>query len=599
MSQYLFLFAISPVQAYIEQARKTQDLYAGSYILSHLCHTAIQAFGLKPENIIFPAIDQQDDNRSLPNRFIALVEKEETELERLGKSIEDATKAEFHKIAATVLAEFKDISERVREQINEQITQYLTVNWLCLPLTNGDYLQKYAEIERLFGAIKRVRGFEPLSEKGRKCSICGERNVRLYHKTERESQEPGKIPQKLFSNDAYLVEYEDINYKLLQPGEGLCVVCYMKRNAGAYFGNGYNNTFPSTPEIALLDALSKLPDAIRPGKKTEYDAHVVFALHNHTQLRETYPGYVIQASQRVLKGLDDYDIPFSPYYAVLRFDGDSMGKWLSGEYLRDKSSEALQRFHPVLSGQLRRFAHKTEKHFDLNLFQGCSVYAGGDDFLGFLNLNVLFPVMKQFRQEFDKINLREFTDAKLTFSAGIVIAHYKTPLVEVLKWSQRMEHEAKAIDARKDAFAVAVLKHSGEIRKTVFKWRENDIWTPDMFNTILTQIKNDNFSATFIANLEREFSPLMEPDGTLPDPRLIYPEIKRLLSRSCQIKPIPGESKPDFDARKANAIQEMVNVVNQLLFRSRNSFDNFLSALQVIDFLARKAPTQLSGEVKQ
>ena len=32
MKQYLFLFSISSVQSYIEQARKTQDLYAGSYM---------------------------------------------------------------------------------------------------------------------------------------------------------------------------------------------------------------------------------------------------------------------------------------------------------------------------------------------------------------------------------------------------------------------------------------------------------------------------------------------------------------------------------------------------------------------------------------
>src|SRR5690606_16923889 len=52
----LFLLTIGPVQDYIAQARKTQDLYWGSYILSYLTWKAIErvveVFG--PDSIIFP-----------------------------------------------------------------------------------------------------------------------------------------------------------------------------------------------------------------------------------------------------------------------------------------------------------------------------------------------------------------------------------------------------------------------------------------------------------------------------------------------------------------------------------------------------------------
>lgn len=39
--EHLFLFTISPVQSFIAQARKTQDLYAGSLLLSELIDFAI------------------------------------------------------------------------------------------------------------------------------------------------------------------------------------------------------------------------------------------------------------------------------------------------------------------------------------------------------------------------------------------------------------------------------------------------------------------------------------------------------------------------------------------------------------------------------
>ena len=42
MTENLILFTITPVQKFITTARKTEDLWLGSYILSHLNATAIQ-----------------------------------------------------------------------------------------------------------------------------------------------------------------------------------------------------------------------------------------------------------------------------------------------------------------------------------------------------------------------------------------------------------------------------------------------------------------------------------------------------------------------------------------------------------------------------
>lgn len=651
MKKYVFLFSISPVQAYIEQARKTQDLYAGSYMLSHLCHTAMKKSGLEPKDIIFPFIEQDDDNYSLPNRFLAIVEKEEAELQGFGERVEKAVKAEFEHIAEIVISEIKTPSESELEQVRN----FLTVNWLFLPL-NGDYEAVYEEIERFFGAIKRVRIFQQIHEKGRKCSVCGERNVNFYHKTDQESQLSANIPSKLFTEDVYVAEYDQFNYKFLQPGEALCAVCYMKRGAEKYFPASYNSNFPSTAEVALLDAFNKLPDNIRPGKDTPYDPQIIFSLLNKrssSNLRKEYSHEQIQNSKKLLKVFYNYNITFSPYYAVLRFDGDSMGKWLSGVYCsgfkfteqdftnledegvpddevlkflkplknKDYSDQdeflkavkkqigqeqtgqykehilnhaqiKLENFHRNLSQQLRKFAHKAEKHFKIYRSQGCAVYAGGDDFLGFVNLRSLFTVMKQLRQEFDGIDLHEFTERKLTFSAGVVIAHYKTPLSEVLKWSRRMEHAAKEIDEEKDAFAIAVLKHSGEIHKTIFKWRENEIWTTDIFENLMQQLREEIFSSKFITNLDREFRLVMDHQGKLADRRGVESEIRRLITRACQMRRQKDESPNEFRERKDNAIKKMISDIIWLNTRSRHSFENFLAALNIIDFLVRKVAVQ-------
>ena len=56
MNKYLFLFTVGPVQSFIGQARKTQDLYAGSFLLSHLIDSAMKEIEDKVNNckFIFP-----------------------------------------------------------------------------------------------------------------------------------------------------------------------------------------------------------------------------------------------------------------------------------------------------------------------------------------------------------------------------------------------------------------------------------------------------------------------------------------------------------------------------------------------------------------
>jgi len=85
---YLSLFQIGPVQEFIQTARKTQDFWSGSFLLSYLNSRAIAAYGEK--DIIFPKIEgskiyqgatsyelpwkglgDEFYTPSIPNRFLA------------------------------------------------------------------------------------------------------------------------------------------------------------------------------------------------------------------------------------------------------------------------------------------------------------------------------------------------------------------------------------------------------------------------------------------------------------------------------------------------------------------------------------------------
>ena len=134
------LFQIGPVQDFIKQARKTQDLWAGSFLLSYLIAQAMLAVAKEvgPDAIIYPQLrgvpladwfwhDQgilPDKLRashpnelltpSLPNRFLAVVPKGWSKDGRgLAQIAEDAVRTAWKSIAKDV---HDDITAKLREQ---------------------------------------------------------------------------------------------------------------------------------------------------------------------------------------------------------------------------------------------------------------------------------------------------------------------------------------------------------------------------------------------------------------------------------------------------------------------------------------------------
>jgi CRISPR-associated protein Cmr2 len=187
--------------------------------------------------------------------------------------------------------------------------------------------------------------------------------------------------------------------------------------------------------------------------------------------------------------------------------------------------------------------------------------------------------MKKLRTKFPKFEDFGFEikdNKKSSASAGIAIAHYKTPLSEVLKWARKMEKEAKTIDDDKDAFAIAVLKRSGEIRKTVFKWQYGTSSVIDVLEDLIQSLNQEEFSNNFIKSLGLEFRRFMNEEGQYKNSDIIETEMKRLVSRSCTLA----------DGRKKQAITDLTEKL-VMLHKNSKSLDNFLSALDIADFIER------------
>lgn len=130
------LFTISPVQAFISAARRTQDLWAGSYLLSYLTWAAIEVIAeeIGPDAVIFPSLlgqplcDRWLKQKykitpvsgslevkdlilpSLPNRFLAIVPA--TQGADLAKQA-----------AAKVRSQWQEISQAVRLDLENVLGQ--------------------------------------------------------------------------------------------------------------------------------------------------------------------------------------------------------------------------------------------------------------------------------------------------------------------------------------------------------------------------------------------------------------------------------------------------------------------------------------------
>jgi len=574
MTQYLFLFTIGPVQSFIAQARKTQDLYAGSFLLSYLIDSAMEKLSaqLNSCEFIFP----HKAIKSKPNRFIATIESDD--IAEIGNELKEYVREEFQLITTKVLS---NIDLDAPDSLESQVKTHLQVNWVALPLDEDDYAGTYEKLERYLGAIKNVRKFQQLKETGRKCSLCGERNVLFYRGRKRA-----------YTTD-HAISLDGQPLKYMHDGEGICAVCFTKRFADKYFKNGYVRNYPSTAEVALMDSLNKLDSGLLDEYRRIFGKNFDTELYYEDNLTERYfekynypVGKREEAKAKLVeihKIAKEKGLKFCKYYAILMLDGDSMGRWLSGEFLEKKTE--LKEFHKKLTEELGNYAECVdgEKSEDgiIKEPKGKLVYAGGDDVLAFVNLNHLLPVMKELRTRFPKFKDFGFEikdNKKSSASAGIAIAHYKTPLSEVLKWARKMEKEAKSIDDDKDAFAIAALKRSGEIRKTVFKWQYGTPSVIEVLEHLIQSLNQEKISNKFIKSLGLEFRRLMDKEGQYKDSDIIKTEMKRWIARSCMLD----------KGRKKRAVDDLTKKL-VMLYTNSKSLDNFLSALEIADFIEREA----------
>lgn len=566
-------FTLGPVQGFVAQARRTRDLWSGSFLLSYLAGCAMKAVIDVGGRIVFPAVQDENDEPtdgllraimgkpydrpgigSLPNRFKAQVPEGFD-----GKACESAVRDAWEKIAGTVWVRYV---EPVASSGNDtkgiwdrQTRGFWEMSWVIGP-DPGDKSDN-AWLDRR----KNWRTHQPTVEPGDKCTLMSnwQELSGFVRPKERENQKAFWEKARNKARDLNLGEHER-----------LCAVAITKRLfpdvAGEAIGWRLEAArWPSTPYMAAVPWIEKAhetPEASEylnavdktgarrwafgrygtdlqclqnAGRFARLDGNFFHktALENKNATPDLIEEERRDLLERLRGVVGAVGHPPSPFYALLLMDGDRLGKLLQNVDSR-KVSGALARFTAGVNGIVREHCGKT-------------VYAGGDDVLALLPLDSALAAAGELRQSYlkafdhalgDRRPLDQETGKplKTTISAGLVYAHYHTSLRAVMRETHHLLDEVAKDGNGRDSIAASVLTGSGRTIEWVSGWTgktKDEPVTHAMEE--LGESFEEQFASRFFYNVRQRFGMLSSSEG-LDARKLLVAEYQKSREKSAPIE---------------------------------------------------------------
>lgn len=503
MTSHLIAISIGPVQDFIAAARRTNDLYAGSELISSIAGAAAGALAGAGATLIFPA----QETRNAPNKLLARVD---------GIDPKDAVSRAETAARSCLRTAWDEALQKLtpaqRAQIDpnaaeQQIGSFLEFYGAWWPWDGQDatYADARTQVDRLLAGRKALRDFvQPQKRLVPKSPLDPSRDAVV-----RDPKSPQMAERPL----------------RLKEGEWLDAVSLLKRIRGA------GSSAPSTADIAATTFLTGRPDlqrliapspkrAIYPGYREE--------LIEEGVIDEARAGQIEQAVGRAEP---------SPYFAILQADGDRIGTHLStiGSVAR----------HTAFSKALDDFAREAKD--TVGKAQGHLVYSGGDDVLALLPVHTCLGCASALARSFAQRTGR-------SLSVGIAVVHFHDPLYTSLQHAREAERAAK--DAGGNGVYLAVHTRGGEPRSAWHQWTNGydlDPWRQWI----------DAFAQGLSAGFPYELNLLArECENTGLDAAAIQAEARRIFNRKqkseggsemADIGPLLSEVQKPADLRALSA----------------------------------------------
>ncbi len=503
----LVMISIGPVQEIISQARKTVDLWAGSYLLSYLIYQAIEHIGceLGFDSVIYPYLrgnrfvyktleklqvkllnqspipQMHEKIASLPNVVLAILPSNRSH--EIIKVCKDRIKQEWRKIAENALRELQKYQIN-KQEFERQIDLFPTINATQVNLVNDQTVLQETMIH-----ISQSPDFKLYKDLIDKISKYGG-----------------------YSSNAGTF-YKYIYKMLISKMNAIKIIRYFK----GYMSDAQLNNQRNADDFgdyvrACVEVIDK--------QKDEENRDLLGTLNATKRVLKKILGIEdirYESTEEIAKQNENFDR--NKYIAILMMDGDNMGKWISGDkapmaenVIHSKVRESLTQividqdlrhcfvtpsYHKAISRTLGIFSCFV-RHVVEEEYKGMLIYAGGDDVLAILPADKVLECANKLRKMYsgiwhERLKIEnteyEFKDEMLfvngkpytimmgksvSMSAGIAIIHHKSPLRIGIQLARNAEHYAKEKLSR-NAFGIYIVRRSGQVAEIGSKWDVDDI----------------------------------------------------------------------------------------------------------------------------
>src|SRR5579875_3788242 len=262
---YLLYVSIGPVQPFIASARRTRDLWFGSYLLSELSRTVAHTLMKHGGQLIFPAPSTEQDLveiYSVANKVVAMMDKSKDCLPLIGQELRTAVDSLLEKKLADILKE-QERKKRINADIaDQQVKDAVELMWVaypCEPLTR--YRETRMWLEAILSNRKNTRDFHQVTwgEARYKSSISGELESVILdscYPQKRPAGQENEKERKRIAAERRRKEAELYRYFKATPNERLSGVDLLKRLGPEV--DQHDITVISTSHIAALPYLRRL-----------------------------------------------------------------------------------------------------------------------------------------------------------------------------------------------------------------------------------------------------------------------------------------------------------------------------------------------------
>lgn len=564
----ILLFKVGRVQDYILESKKVSDLVESSKLISNLVKNMINRIIDKYNGeVLLPCYDDSHHKSSqynITNSILIYYEEQES----IGNKLEQFCYDYLEKAIELLINKYSIIKDKIINHLHSIIE----IDWVECEvedlnvINSSQYDEIYKSLTYYLKALKYSKKYYDYPERGRKCSLCGKRNVIFYS---------GKKPYDI---ESPYIKLENKDKKYLKENESLCGACFLKRQ----LASKDSHKSKSLAEICLTNWISvnknkeeyhSLQTMIKDisSKYGEYELMIKDCLIN--ELDDTRKTNEAKKIFEVFQGTQE------KYYCIYRMDIDDLGKWLSGKYKNSK--ENLYSYQKDISNIINQFMEVVSD--EIRQISGSQlVYAGGDDILALMPVRQGIDFSLKINELFhEKIrDKEEYKD--LTFSQGVFITHYRDTLKESLKLSKERLESLKLIlknsNSIKNGFLISILTDGYYYKEFYLRNTLDNEYAPEIINDLRAYFLK--YSTYFTRELQASLKNICHSEiENNKLEKLLFAQQKYYLKRS-----FIDEKQLD-----KNKIQGIVIKLEKILFNMTNflnikeAIDNYFNMLFIIE----------------